>query len=168
MKNKGVTFILLIVVGIVWYKVFFRIKENLTTDDNLLVSSEIKKANRLKFTKDTFQLSANYRDPFHSKSASSSQQEDVSMNTNTAPVPPITYQAPKPVPVPKPHKWPKMKFYGVMKSNPQKGNLAILAIDNVLFNLREGEVTYDGIVLKKIYGDSVLFTQDKHSRMLRK
>ena len=61
-----------------------------------------------------------------------------------------------------------MKYYGVMKSNPQKGNLAILVIDNMLFNLREGEFSNDGIVLKKIYGDSILIVQDKYSKIIKK
>jgi hypothetical protein len=166
MNNKGLTFILLIVVGIVWYKVFFRIKDNLTNDE-LIVQSTEKKSNHTKFQKDTFQLAANYRDPFHAKSTTSSQQEDVSMNT--VPVQPITYQAPKPIQTPpKPHKWPKMKYYGMMKSNPQKGNLAILSIDNTLFNLREGEITFEGIELRKIYGDSVLLVHEKHAKILRK
>lgn len=166
MKNKGLTFILLIVVGIVWYKVFFRIKDNLTKDE-LIVQSTEKKSIHTKFQKDTFQLAANYRDPFYAKTTALSQQEDVSMNIVS--VQPITYQAPKPItPLPKSHKWPKMKYFGMMKSNPQKGNLAILSIDNTLFNLREGEVTYEGIELRKIYGDSVLLVHEKHAKILSK
>ena len=163
MKNKGITFLLLIVVGIIWYQVFFRIKSNLSDEPSGLPTPS-SKALRIKFQKDTFALQANYRDPFKAKSTTTAPIE-----TSTNDFPPVNFTPPKPIPEPpKPHRWPKMNYYGVMKSTSQKGNLAIIAIDNMLFNLREGEEAYDRLVVKKIYGDSVLVVQGKNTKILRK
>jgi hypothetical protein len=164
MKNKGLTFILLIVVGVIWYKVFFRIKDNLTAEDGTQSTPNEAPIIKMKFVKDTFTVQANYRDPFHSNNSGVSAPTDELVNST-----PVVYQAPKTVPEPpKPHRWPKMKYYGIMKSNPEKGTLAIIAIDNMLFNLREGEEAYDGITLRKIYGDSVLMAHGKYGKVLRK
>lgn len=166
MKNKGLTFVLFIVVGAIWYNVFFRIKDNLTADEGLQSTPTEAPIIKKKFVKDTFALQANYRDPFHSNNLGVSAPTDEQAN----PVPsPVVYQAPKPAPEPpKPHRWPKMKYYGIMKSNPEKGAIAILTIDNMRFNLREGEEAYDGITLRRIYGDSVLMAHKKYGRVLRK
>jgi len=166
MKNKGLTFVLFIVVRAIWYNVFFRIKDNLTADEGLLSTPTEEPIIKKKFVKDTFALQANYRDPFHSNNSGISSPTEEQTNSTPSP---IVYQAPKPTPEPpKPHRWPKMKFYGIMKSNPEKGPIAIISIDNMLFNLREGEEAYERIFVKKIFGDSVLMVQEKHGKMLRK
>lgn len=168
MKNKGLTFVLLLVVGVIWFKVFFRIKDNLSNEDtSVQVQGELGLP-RKNYVKDTFALQANYRDPFHSNSPSSSTSPSNDANGNgpqPAPVQQIIKPQPEP---PKPHRWPKMRYFGLMKSNPQKGTLAILTIDNMRFNLREGEEAYDGIYVRKIYGDSVLMVHEKYGRVLKK
>lgn len=168
MKNKGLTFVLVIVVGVIWYKVFFRIKDNLTADTSIAATQNASPILRKQFVKDTFALQANYRDPFHSNASTTHNSTSDEMN-GTAPQPAPVQQIVKPQPdPPKPHRWPKMRYFGLMKSNPQKGTLAILTIDNMRFNLREGEEAYDGITLRKIYGDSVLMVHEKYGRVLKK
>ena len=61
-----------------------------------------------------------------------------------------------------------MVLYNTIKSYPEKGAIAILTIDNMRFNLREGEEAYDGITLRRIYGDSVLMAHEIYGRVLRK
>jgi hypothetical protein len=163
MKNKGLTYVLLIVVGIIWYNVFFRIKDNLMTEDSPVVPSLQQKQSIISLTRDTFELHANYRDPFRS----SKKEASVSTEQIPQPTQPIIH-LPKVVEPPKPRRWPKMKYYGIVKNQHAKSPLCIISIDNMLFNLREGEEAYDRIVVKKIYGDSVLIVQEKHKRILKK
>jgi hypothetical protein len=165
MKNKGFTYLLLIVVAIIWYNVFFRIKdnimgENLLVSDNTTIAKMYKTQPRKEFT-----LKANYRDPFSSKGSSGSITA-----TNAAPQMPIqpVYKEPKLPPPPKIHHWPKIKYFGTVKNNSSKKALCIVNIDDMLFNLREGESVLDGIVIKKIYRDSLYIQQGKNFKMVKK
>ena len=165
MKSKGFTYLLLIVVAIIWYNVFFRIKENimgenLPVTDNTTIAKMYKTQPRKEFT-----LKANYRDPFISKGSSGSIAP-----TNTTPqltVQPV-FKEPKLPPPPKIHHWPKIKYFGTVKNNSSKKALCIVNIDDMLFNLREGESVLDGIVIKKIYRDSLYIQQGKNFKMVRK
>jgi hypothetical protein len=165
MKNKGFTYLLLIVVAIIWYNVFFRIKENimgenLPVTDNTTIAKMYKTQPRKEFT-----LKANYRDPFSSKGSSATIAP-----TNATPQIPIqpVYKEPKLPPPPKVHHWPKIKYFGTVKNNSSKKALCIVNIDDMLFNLREGESVLDGIVIKKIYRDSLYIQQGKNFKMVRK
>lgn len=166
MKNKGVTYLLLIVVAIIWYNVFFRIKdnimgENLPVADNMAIAKMYKTQPRKEFT-----LKANYRDPFSSKGSSVNVTE-ISTAAPQQPVQPV-YKEPKLPPPPKVHHWPKIKYFGTVKNNTSKKALCIVNIDDMLFNLREGESELDGIVIKKIYRDSLFIQQGKDFKMVKK
>jgi hypothetical protein len=166
MKSKGFTYLLLIVVAIIWYNVFFRIKdnimgENLPVADNMAIAKMYKTQPRKEFT-----LKANYRDPFSSKGSSITIA-----STNTTPQIPVqpVFKEPKlPPPPPKVHHWPKIKYFGTVKNNSSKKALCIVNIDDMLFNLREGESVLDGIVIKKIYRDSLYIQQGKNFKMVKK
>ena len=165
MKSKGFTYLLLIVVAIIWYNVFYRIKENimgenLPVTDNMAIAKMYKTQPRKEFT-----LKANYRDPFSSKGSSGSIAP-----TNTTPQIPVqpVYKEPKLPPPPKIHHWPKIKYFGTVKNNTSKKALCIVNIDDMLFNLREGESVLDGIVIKKIYRDSLYIQQGKNFKMVKK
>lgn len=159
MKNKGLTYILLIVVGIIWYNVFFRIKGNLEEDEVQNTNSFSESLYKVKERKE-FVLNASYRDPFSGIKA----PVVTSNENNTSPPAPIIRE-PKIIPPPRIHHWPKVSFYGIVKKHNSKTPLGIINIDNMLFNLREGEVVLDGIKIKKIYRDSVLLEQGKNEKM---
>jgi hypothetical protein len=165
MKSKGFTYLLLIVVAIIWYNVFFRIKENIMGEnlpvaDNMVIAKMYKTHPRKEFT-----LKANYRDPFSSKGSSGSIAPTNA--TLQIPVQPV-YKEPKLPPPPKVQHWPKIKYFGTVKNNSSKKALCIVNIDDMLFNLREGESVLDGIVIKKIYRDSLYIQQGKNFKMVKK
>ena len=161
MKNKGVVYVLLVVVGFVWYNVFFRIKDNFFSEEEQVLTSERQNIQRPTFHRDTFNLNANYRDPFHGVT----KTEEVKPQEPTV----ATYTQPKYTPpLPKPHHWPKIKYFGLLKSEQSKSPLCILQIGNSMYNLREGEVTYDNIEVRRITRDSVILAQGKYGKVVKK
>jgi hypothetical protein len=162
MKNKGVVYLLLVVVGIVWYNVFFRIKDNFFTEETVLPSTENRTLKRPTFHRDTFQLHADYRDPFHGVTKT---EEVKTLDPNVV----NTFTPPKPTPPPpKPHHWPKIKYFGLVKNQNAKSALCILQIGNSLYNLREGEMTQDNIEVRRITRDSVILAQGKYGKVVKK
>lgn len=163
MKSKGLTYVLLIVVAAIWYNVFFRIKDNLAGSDETFTETNSVAKMYKSHKREEFDINANYRDPFSGKK---SKPVEVS---NPVPVNPIpVYKEPKLPPPPKVHHWPKMKYFGTVKNSASKKPLCIINIDDMLFNLREGEAVLDGIVIKKIYRDSIIVQQGKNFKVVRK
>jgi hypothetical protein len=151
MKNKGVVYILLVVVGIVWYNVFFRIKDNFFTEEAVVPTSENRTLKRPTFHRDTF--------------------HGVTKIEEVKPQEPMvaTFTPPRYTPPPpKPHHWPKIKYFGLLKSEQSKSPLCILQIGNSMYNLREGEVTYDNIEVRRITRDSVILAQGKYGKVVKK
>lgn len=162
MKNKGLVYILLVVVGIIWYQVFFRIKDNFFEEVISPPSEKIREQYALTFHRDTFHLHADYRDPFcgvlNLTEELKPQESNIQLNT-----PPKVI-----APQPKPHHWPKIKYYGLLKSNPTKGSLCIVQVGNSMYNLREGEVTQDNIEVRRITRDSIILAQGKFGKVIKK
>ena len=150
MKSKGFTYLLFIVVAIVWYNVFFRIKSNLMGEDVILPPNVAQLVNLKAHVRDTFVLHANYRDPFEGIGEKSTDL--LNPNMPIIPVQPV-YVAPKIKPV---HQWPKVKYYGIMKKGNSKMPLCVFSFDDVLMHLRQGDSFYDGYVVRAIYRDSLV------------
>jgi hypothetical protein len=162
MKNKGIVYILLVVVGIIWYQVFFRIKDNFFEEVILPPKNEIREKYIPLFHRDTFQLNADYRDPFRGVSSVTEEIKPQELNTQVN-------SSPKVIPAqPKPHHWPKIKYFGLLKSNPTKGSLCIVQVGNSMYNLREGEVTQDNIEVRRITRDSIILAQGKFGKVIKK
>lgn len=157
MKSKGFTYLLVIVVAIVWYNVFFRIKSNLMGDDVIPSPNSAQFIKLQSHIRDTFTLHANYRDPF--EGVSEKPVEVINPNLPIIPVQTI-YVPPKITPV---HQWPKVQYYGLMKKRDSKKPLCILNFDDMLLNLRAGDYFFDDYLIKAIYKDSVVI-QHKNFR----
>ena len=162
MKSKGFTYLLVVIVAIVWYNVFFRIKSNLIGEDVILPPNVSQLANLKAHVRDTFVLHANYRDPFEGITVKSS--EPVNSNMPIIPVQPV-YVAPKIKPV---HQWPKVKYYGIMKKANSKKPLCVFSFDDILMNLRQGDSFYDDYVVKAIYRDSLVIQHKSFMKTFRK
>lgn len=154
MKSKGFTYLLLIVVAIVWYNVFFRIKSNLIGEDIILQPNSSQLRSLKSHVRDTFNLNANYRDPFE---GTTEKTADASSVLPIIPVQPV-YVIPKIKPV---HQWPKVRYYGLLKKNNSKKTLCIVNFDDMLLNLYEGDDFFDGYKIKSIHKDSVVIQHDK-------
>lgn len=161
MKNKGLTYFLLIVVGVIWYQVFFRIKSNLENTELPVNRADSRQLSQNAFARDTFVLQAGYRDPFGGKIHVQPSGEDF-----TPQIQPDKPKIQKPVISEQP--WVKIRYYGLIKKTDSKNPLALLNIDNEQFSLHKGEEVFDGYKILAIYRDSVLISYGKKSRYFYK
>lgn len=157
MKNKGFTYLLLIVVAVIWYQVFFRIKSNLETNPDTSLLGNKNQLSKIKIARDTFNLDANYRDPFGGK---------ISHIPDTIKKVRVNNPISKPVQI-SPN-WVKIKYYGSMKKTESKNPLAVMNIDGEQFFLRKGEEVFDGYKVLAIYKDSVLISYQKKNKYFYK
>lgn len=156
MKNKGVTYLLIIVVAVVWYNLFLRIKSNFVGDDIIIPPSNIEYSIIKTNARDTFKLNANYRDPFQGVSVST-QSALIISNQPEVPKQNV-YVAPK---IEKVFQWPSVKYYGMLKKANSKKAVGILDFDGSHFNLLEGEYLYDDYQIKAVYRDSLIIKYNK-------
>lgn len=160
MKSKGFTYILILAVGIIWYKVFVRVVSNFE-DVPIELSQNANLTNvNLSVHRDTFKLNADYADPFRIGHQSVVSQNFNSENTTPKIVRP---RIEKPMIF-----WPKIKYKGLVKRTNSNDPLALILIDNNPLHMRKGEVVFDGIQLKSIYRDSVLIIYNKEKKVFRR
>lgn len=165
MKNKGLTYGLLVVVGIVWYQVFIRVKSNFETDDVLPVNTSAAVMKRKIVKPDSFRLLANYRDPFTGKLASA--ETAPATNPNQAPVA-TTVQPPKPKPEPVIIPWPTIKYYGLVRKTTSKDPRTLIAIDGYMYKVKQGEQVLDNVFILKVTRDYVQVRYRKEVRTFEK
>ncbi len=159
MKNKALTYVMLVVVAVIWYQVFFRVKSNLEGGD-VAVTGPLEPQNLELSEPDTFRLAANYRDPFNARELSFA---DLQQEPEMPPVP-AAYVPP----MPKRDQWPKFRYYGLLRKTDSKDPLTILNIDGMQFSLRKGESVFDNYVLRQVYRDSVVFEHGRERRTFYK
>ena len=155
MKNKTLTYILLIVVALIWYQVFFRVTGNLFSEDEVVVQSNNQGSFMAAVERDTFDLQANYRDPF------GEAKKVAEVPINNQPQPPIKN---KPRPAAPKTVWPPIEYYGMVKRTESKTPLAILKVDGIQLMLRRGEEMFNEITLKEIGRDSIQVLYKKEKR----
>lgn len=144
MKSKVLTYALLIVVAIIWYQVFLRIKSNVTTEKEWNSSLLQNTQGITLIQKDTFLLDASYRDPFMGK-AQKGPQEFLSPESV-----PVVEQPVKPT-----FMWPKVNYYGWVRKSDSKNPLCIVNIDGLLLYLRKGDEIFDGIHIVTVDRDFI-------------
>jgi hypothetical protein len=161
MNTKKLTIPLLIVVGIIWYQVFVRVKSNF--DPDLMPSAtSIHTSEMVHIAKrDSFQLHADYIDPFLKKgfNTSSEPDEEIILPENQVPV----YK-----PLPTPIRWPAIQYHGIIKKGAGKKALVLVTIDGYCMKMREGEAIYDDIVITKTFRDSIQIQMGKNKRYFYK
>lgn len=105
--------------------------------------------------KDTFELQPLTKDPFLNK-----------VFTKTIAQPKVARVTPKAKVEVKPNEivaFPKVQYFGYIKSEDKKDKLILLKINNRLERVRLNS-TVDGLVVKKIYKDSVIVSFNKVTR----
>ena len=159
MKNKGVTYAMLIVVALIWYNVFFRVKSNLFGEEEVFVPARTSVPTIASFTRDTFKLKANYRDPFTGVATPVAVSLPVAENPfPAAPAPKPVYREP----------WPQITYYGQVKKTDSKIPLAILRVDGMQFYLRSGESVFDNYIVRRIYRDSIEIVHGKLRKFVKR
>ena len=164
MKNKALTYGLFIVVGIVWYQVFMRVKSNFGAEEALPVRNEALVYSRKIMKPDGFQLQANYRDPFTGKLASA---ETAPVNSDPNTVLPQN-NLPKPKPEPVVIQWPTIKYYGLVRKTTAKDPRTLIAIDGSMYKIKQGEQVLDNIFIQKVTRDFVQVRYKKEVKTFQK
>jgi hypothetical protein len=146
MKKKQFSIVLIILVGIIWYNVFLRVKSNFVAEDSLL---QIVKTNTIRPLKkrETFVLDLDFIDPFL-KTGNSSLQDDLDV-VDEASSEPDEYIPPPPL------KWPNIKFIGIIKKQGSTHPLVLLNVDKKLFKIKPLEHIYGELSLSKVFRDSI-------------
>lgn len=156
MKNKGLIIVLIIVVGAIWYNVFFRVVSNFTSDDTVVPTPNEVKSVFESVHRDTFTLNASYRDPFCGSSSTSSVMNTIDPTIPKSEKKIIT----KPIDF-----WPIIQYKGMVRKTSSNSPLAIIYIDGIQLQMRKGEKVFDGILLKTITRDSVVVVYKKGRRV---
>lgn len=154
MKNKPITYLLVIAVGFIWFKVFVRITSNLRGETLTDQIGEKFEPFQLPLARDTFEIAANYRDPFLTKSIKILKQANIESKPFNKPTPKPTYQ------------WPTIKYFGLVKNTKSSKPLAIVKFDQVQLMVREKDQVWTDITIKKIYRDSILMSHGKERKMI--
>ncbi len=156
-NNRVITILLLAVVGFIWYKVFFRVKDSLFAEDVEVVQPNESQDQYKAVKRDTVQLALDYRDPF----GETEQRISLGKPEEPKPNPPVVRNQP-----PKPQfQWPNIEYFGMLRKTTSTDPLAIIGIDGFKHHMRKGEKVYDGVTIKTIGRDSVVIYYQKKSKV---
>lgn len=163
MKSKPLTYVMVIVVGIIWYQVFFRVKGNLSEEDSEIPKPNQSLASVRIISRDTVDLNVDYRDPFNYEKmmrpiATGNEMND--LNRNPQPVPQRS-RAPEFV-------WPKVTYHGLIRNRSSREPLGLVRIDGLVYNLRVGEEIFNEIYVKSIGTNELVLRFKKLSKSIYK
>ena len=155
--NIGLIIIVLSLWGTVSYKYINRFFEN---DEVILALSDDYNYGTVSIIeKDTFLLEPLTKDPFLNKVFSKPKPQ-----VSRVPVAPKVKSEAKPK---EEMFFPTVKYYGYIKSKDKKEELILVKINNRLEHVRLNS-NIDGLVIKKIYKDSISVYFNNETRTFRK
>lgn len=155
-NKKGLTTVLLIVVGLIWGLVFYRIFSGMDSGSgNSGISKKVAFIAPEKIEEDTFTLTLKYRDPFLGKSEQASFTSS-NYSNNDAPVisKPKAVIAPKEKPPEVAMDWSFIRYIGSVKNQATGKQVALISIRDKEDVLEEG-MTKDGVKILHRTKDSV-------------
>jgi hypothetical protein len=160
LKNKRFTYILLLVVGFIYFKLFVRISSNISEESNLPVAQINEMQIENIRSKKSFRLKANYPDPFL-KNSGIVQKTAANLDPN----------APPPLPKPKKEKpivyWPSIKYYGIVQKSSSKKPRALISVDGTMYKIYPNEEIFDGLVVKSIKRESIEFYFQRETKTIQ-
>jgi hypothetical protein len=146
------------VVGFIYFKLFVRISSNISEDSNLPVAPiDEMKIEDIR-PKKSFQLKANYADPF--LKGSGMIQKSTAGNENIPPPPPVKKE--KPVVY-----WPAIKYYGIVQKSSSKKPRALVSIDGIMYKIYPNEEIFDGLQIKSIRRESIDISYRKETKTIQ-
>lgn len=158
MKNKRFTYVLLLVVGFIYFKLFVRISSNISEDSELPVAQlDEMKIEDIR-SKKMFQLKANYQDPFL-KSERLVQKPKLNNENVAPPEPPKKKEKP-------PVYWPAIKYYGIVQKTTSKKPRALISIDGTMYKIYPNEEIFDGIIIKSIKRESMVVSFQRETKTI--
>lgn len=146
---------MLIVVGVIWYQVFFRVKGSFMGEDAEVPTPNQTLASVQIYSRDTVELHADYRDPFRYVKIA----RNVSMTSDEP-------KRPNPTPVrnrptPPQFQWPNISYHGLIRNRDSKNPLALVRVDGLVYNLRSGDEIFNSFYIKSVTPDSLIIGYKK-------
>lgn len=158
MKNKRFTYVLLVVVGFIYFKLFVRISDNISEDVNLPVAQiDEMKIEDIR-SKKSFHLKANYADPFL-KAERIVAKPGTNIPNENIPKPVVKKEKP-------PVYWPAIKYYGIVQKTTSKKPRALISIDGTMYKVHPNEEIFDGIIIKSIKRESMVVSFQKETKTI--
>lgn len=147
MKNKKLTYFLILIVLIVWGLIIYRVFVSVGGDDDSTPVVSIKTTkepyNDYSIPRDTTKLLLNYRDPFGLVKFKDTATTVVKVHTRTVQLKPIT-----------PFNWGFIHYAGYIRNSSSKKLIALVSINGKNEMLSEGD-TKDQVKLIKNLRDSI-------------
>jgi hypothetical protein len=163
MKSKRTTYLLMAVVAGIWGLIGWKVWKGLQGDDDFSLPAErvvqSKKKNQLS---DSFELIANYRDPFLGKTSVSAPAVSTPA-VRTTPTEKTTINKPEP-PV---NTWPEIRYGGFVKKSGQENGAGFLIINGSSEIVTRGQ-TIQNITIVQLWRDSVQVMRGKERRIIKK
>lgn len=156
MIKKGINTILIICLIAIWFSVLKKCTKNskieLEQDNVFIPNQTIKPA----IKKDTFNLKLINLNPF--KASNGSFVVNVN-KINTKGV--AKKNEPKTSLI-----WPKIEYYGFVKSKQKTTKLALVKVNNKLYRTRENQ-KIDDLLIKKAFGDSIIVVFNDQNKTIK-
>lgn len=166
MSKKRLNIILILFVLGLWGTIAYKSLNRFFSSDNspLQSNSVSENFNLKKIEKDTFSLKKLARDPFLSK-VLEAKQRPVVVKSEFPSIKVINASKPvksKPVVV-----WPKVFYYGYIKSLQKTEELILVKIDNKVLKIRKNQ-DVQGVMIKRIFKDSIEVAFNKEKKFIYK
>lgn len=162
MKNKRFTYVLLVVVGFIYFKLFVRISSNISEEGGLPAqNTDQLQVENIK-PKHPFKLKVNYADPFLKKSGLTTSPQTPQIQAAGIPgenPPPPKPKKEKPVVY-----WPAIKYFGIVQKSSSKKPRALISVDGVMYKIYPNEELFDGLVVKGISRENIVISFKKETR----
>jgi hypothetical protein len=163
MKSKRTTYLLMAVVAGIWGLIGWKVWKGLQGDDDFALPAErIVQSKKNKQLTDSFELIANYRDPFLGKtsvaapvvSATAVRTTPIEKPTNIIQEPPT-------------NTWPEIRYGGFVKKTGQENAAGFLIINGSSEIVSRGQ-TIQNITIVQLWRDSVQVMRGKERRTIKK
>ena len=157
MKNKG-AYLLLPLVLALWILIGYRIYKYIRHPDVILVNKQAEDitTSPVSYIPDTFNIEANYRDPFLGSIYPHEEAKSI-VKTASIPKPLAAVKSP----------WPVIIYKGIIRNKDSNKALALLTVNGKLKSLTEND-NLNGIKVIAIERDSLTVTFEGERRFFHK
>ncbi|CAM4116683.1 hypothetical protein SAMN06265348_103276 [Pedobacter westerhofensis] len=155
-KNKGVTYLLIAAVAVVWGIIIYRVLFTDPPSEQDFVAGPTpvhEPFDEYIAKEDTLRLSLNYRDPF----LTNANANAAAAAEATATMAPVPHAAQPMKPIAPPVNWGAIKYTGYITNPKTKKQVSILTVNGKERMVAEGE-SLEGVKLLKNKRDSVLLS----------
>jgi hypothetical protein len=161
MKNKKMTYLLLIVVLGIWGIIFYKIYMSIKSSDKLTVRdySMLNKNDSNLYKIDTFSIVNNYRDPFITSKMATYENKSKVGHHMVAQKPIVSQNAQI--------KWPTIAYNGMIKSKKSSQQLVLVKINGTSDFMTKGS-SFSGVQLLRVYKDSIEVGYSGEKKSIRK